>query len=169
MPIVSLPLKKQMFANDRSVTKLTVKSLKITNAPDAPAHQELIKSEKVAEIIINDCRITIREVALLIDSCYDIYTNVAHVSKICSIIVKFWAKTVATRSWEGVTKQRQRRSIKSTTYKFNAIYMKQFERYVKTQVIAFASRQCACSHLVVIRKFLAKNSTVMMPSFHKHR
>ena len=68
--------------------------------------------EKVKEMIMNDRRITIREVAdnvgISIGSCHEIFSNVLGIyetrgSKICSKIIGFWTKTAANGSSLGVT------------------------------------------------------------------
>ena len=39
-------IRKQEFSSGISVSKMAVKTLKMTNAPDAPAHQKLMKTWK---------------------------------------------------------------------------------------------------------------------------
>ena len=44
--MVSLLWVKQEFTSGISVSKMAVKTLKMTNVPDAPAHQQLMKTWK---------------------------------------------------------------------------------------------------------------------------
>ena len=78
--IVRLLRVKQEFTSGISVSKVTVKTLKMTNALEYPRTSTTDENvEKVKEMVMNDRRITIREVAddvgISIGSSHEIFSN----------------------------------------------------------------------------------------------
>ena len=90
--MVSLLWLKQEFTSGISVSKMAVKTLKKTNAPDVPAHQQLIKTRKKWKKwlwTIAESQLVADDVGISIGSCHDIFSNVLGMKRVA---VKFVPK-----------------------------------------------------------------------------
>jgi len=89
--MVNLLCVKKGFTSGISVSKSTVKKLQMTNAPDVTTQQP-IKRGKVNAMVINDRRITIREVAdnvgISIGSYHEIVSDVSCMKHLAAKFVR---------------------------------------------------------------------------------